>query len=218
VKIGVLTIATHKYISFIPELYRGLDKYLIPHDKILFTDQDYPHDKIVKIEHEGWPNVTLKRFHYFCGAADLLSQYDYLLYLDADTIVVDHIGEEIIGNRMGALHPAFYNMPPTTFTYETDPKSTACTMNGARYYYGAINGGKKFLDMAHTLRDNVQKDLDNGIVAIWHDESHLNKYYADNPPDVVLDPSYCFPQGWGLPFTPKIIVPKKNHAAMRSWE
>jgi histo-blood group ABO system transferase len=213
-KIGVLTIATNKYISFIPKLYEGLDKYFMPHEKILFTDHDYP--GAVKIPHEGWPLVTLKRFHYFCDAADRLSKYDYLLYLDADTIIVDNFGEEIIGDLTGALHPGFYNQPESSFTYERDPKSTACTMNGTRYYYGAINGGKRFLDMCHTLRNNVQEDMDNGVMAVWHDESHLNKYFADNPPDVVLDPSYCFPQGWPLPFKPKIMVPKKNHAEMRS--
>ena len=215
-KIGVLTIATNKYIDFIPKLYRGLEDHFIEHERILFTDRDYAGERVVKIPHEGWPYVTLKRFHYFCDPADLLSKYDYLLYLDADTVIVDDFGEEIIGDLMAALHPGFYAAKEPDFTYERDPKSTACTTNGTRYYYGAINGGRKFLEMCHTLRDNVQKDLDNGVIALWHDESHLNKYLADNPPDVVLDPSYCYPQGWGLPFKPKIVVPKKNHKEMRS--
>lgn len=215
-KIGVLTIATNKYIDFIPKLYQGLDKHFIEHDRILFTDRDFDGETVIKIPHEGWPYVSLKRFHYFCDASDILSKYDYLLYLDADTVIVDDFGEEIIGDRMGALHPGFYGLPEPTFTYERNPKSTACTVNGSRYYYGAINGGKRFLEMCHTLRDNIQEDLDNGLIALWYDESHLNKYYADNPPDVVLDPSYCYPQDWNLPFKPKIMVPNKNHKEMRS--
>ena len=44
--------------------------------------------------------------------------------------------------------------------------------------------------MSKNLSDNVDKDLENNIIAVWHDESHLNKYCYDNPPELVLDSRY----------------------------
>ena len=34
--------------------------------------------------------------------------------------------------------------------------------------------------MCSLLSENIRKDLESGFVAIWHDESHLNWYFASN--------------------------------------
>jgi histo-blood group ABO system transferase len=93
---------------------------------------------------------------------------------------------------------------------------------GENYYAGGFNGGstKRFLEMAEVLADRVTKDLENGVIALWHDESHMNRYLIDNPPTLSLTPSYCFAEEMmnnpEYPHQPKIIALKKNHSELRS--
>ena len=42
------------------------------------------------------------------------------------------------------------------------------------------------------IADNVLIDQEKGVTALWHDESHMNRYLIDNPPTLTLDPNYCF--------------------------
>jgi histo-blood group ABO system transferase len=74
--------------------------------------------------------------------------------------------------------------------------------------------------MAEVLADRVTKDLENGVIALWHDESQMNRYLIDNPPTLSLTPSYCFAEEQmgnpDYPFAPKIIALKKNHSELRA--
>jgi hypothetical protein len=51
------------------------------------------------------------------------------------------------------------------------------------YVHGAVWLGQReqFLKMCKVLATNVDKDLEFGYIAKWHDESHLNWYYANRP-------------------------------------
>jgi hypothetical protein len=51
-----------------------------------------------------------------------------------------------------------------------------------RYIHGAIWGGPKkdFIKMCEELDQTIDRDLRNGIVALWHDESHINRYLSSN--------------------------------------
>ena len=74
--------------------------------------------------------------------------------------------------------------------------------------------------MSEVLADRVSKDLENGVIALWHDESQMNRYLIDNPPTLSLTPSYCFAEEFmgnpKYPYEPKIIALKKNHDELRS--
>ena len=203
-RIAIFIIATKKYISFVPPLYESIEKHFLKnHEKtvFVFTDRfDVELDaKIVKlpIEHQQWPYSTLMRFHHIIKHKESYKDYDYYYYIDADSLIVDTVGDEILGNLVATIHPCFYKKSRQSFTYETRPESTAYIAHneGLYYFYGAFNGGSKFLELSEELMKRTQKDLDNNIIALWHDESQINKYFIDNPPDKILDPSYSYPQG-----------------------
>jgi hypothetical protein len=61
------------------------------------------------------------------------------------------------------------------------------------YYCGGIWFGEKslFLEFCGLLQSRVKDDLDSNIIAIWHDESHLN-WWAANNSFRALPPKYCF--------------------------
>jgi hypothetical protein len=50
------------------------------------------------------------------------------------------------------------------------------------YYQGCLWGGKvpDVLEMIEELESRVNEDLKNNVIAVWHDESHMNKYFIEN--------------------------------------
>jgi histo-blood group ABO system transferase len=105
-------------------------------------------------------------------------------------------------------------------TPETSPYSLACVRphENMQYFAGGFNGGtsSEYLKMAKSLSDNIENDYSRGVIAIWHDESHINRYFIDNPPTKILSPSYCYAESWDLPFEKKLLALDKNHAEVRS--
>lgn len=228
-KIALLTIATGKYDRFVNPLYQSACSYFLPNhdlDFVLFTDsnQDFVvsgrESKVIKRQwsHEPWPNPTLKRYHAFVSASDLISEYDYVYYSDVDMRFVALVGDEVLGELVGTIHPGFFNKPRHQWSYEKRPTSKAYIPpnQGVRYYAGGFNGGssRKFLEMSREISSLVDIDSSQGIVAEWHDESHMNRYMKDNPPSVELSPSYCYPESWPLPFEKKLLALDKNHAEL----
>lgn len=69
--------------------------------------------------------------------------------------------------------------------------------------------------MMKLLRDRVDKDYKNDIIAIWHDESHLNKFFIDNQENVnALSPDYAFPECFpNYPYQQKIIHLAKDNSS-----
>jgi histo-blood group ABO system transferase len=228
-KIALINIATNKYINFLPNLYTGADKnFLIDHDVeyVLFTNMDLnitgTNRKIhkIKIEHREWPYMTLHRYKFFTNACDLLSKYDYVYYSDVDMSFVSPIKEEILFDLIAVQHPGHVNKPKHLFTYERNMKSTAGMKyeDGDFYYAGGFNGGKaeEFLKLSKELDKNIDKDKEEHIIAKWHDESHLNKYFWLNKPKRILSPLYCWPDFFDFNPNVKIIALSKNHKEFRS--
>ncbi len=89
--------------------------------------------------------------------------------------------------------PHVFHKNKKQFTYDRNPLSNAyIPLSQGRYYFtGALNGGKSvnFLEMCEHLNRNTKEDLDQNIIALWHDESHLNKYVLDRT-DVKILPPY----------------------------
>jgi histo-blood group ABO system transferase len=223
-KVGLLVIATNKYIKFAQQLYDSAKQHFVAGNELtmfVFTNMPDVPAGTVRIEHEhlAWPGPTLMRYHVFSKNSGLLSKMDYLYYSDVDMRFVDTVGNEVLGDLVGTIHPGFYNKARSEFTYERRPESAAFMgpNDGFMYYAGGFNGGKsdRFLSMAETIKGWIDMDTAKNMVAVWHDESHMNKYMFKNPPSVVLTPSYCYPESWNIPFRRRLLALDKDHHDMR---
>ena len=229
-KIGILYIITGNYTVFWKEFYESCEKYLLPKDEkyyFVFTDAseieyEKKDKKIKRIYQEnlGWPDNTLKRFHIFLKNQELYKDMDYLYFFNANLKILKEISRtEFLPdskNIMTCLHPAFYNKRNIFFTYERNPASTAYIPegDGRCYVAGGLSGGKRdvYISMMEELKANIDKDEQNNIVAIWHDESHLNAYIYHHKNFQFLSPSYLYPEGMTFSFPPYILIrDKKNY-------
>ena len=230
-KICILTIATNKYIQFVERLLDNIEENFLNGHEIrclLFTDHEVETSdnvRVCQIDHEPWPMPTLKRFNYFIKEKDWILEHDYCYYLDVDMGIVDKVGDEVLSDLVATMHPYQSFYPKQDRSYDRNSKSLAYVPVGEEpenYYAGCFNGGstKRFLEMAEVLADRVTKDLENDVIALWHDESQMNRYLIDNPPTLSLTPSYCFAEEHmgnpNYPYEPKIIALKKNHNELRS--
>ena len=168
---------------------------------------------------------TLKRYNYFVKEKEFISQFDYCFYFDVDMGLVDKVGDEVLSDLVATMHPYQSFYPKEQRSYDRNSQSLAYVPvgeEGEYYYAGGFNGGstKRFLEMAEVLADRVNKDLERGVIALWHDESQMNRYLIDNPPTLSLTPSYCFAEEMmgnpEYPYEPKIIALKKNHSELRN--
>ena len=227
-KIGLLVIATNKYINFVGPLWESTKKFFMagtPHRVTMFVFTNMPNvpSGTVRIEQEHlkWPGPTLMRYHMFCSHEEVLGTQDYLFYCDADMRFEGPVGAEILGELVATKHPGFWNQPYQVFSqsYENRTESQAYMPPGYGkvYFAGGFNGGRagRFLDMAKQIKGWIDADLAKGIIAKWHDESYMNKYMTGNGPDVVLSPAYCYQEEAILPFPRKLVALHKNHTELR---
>jgi hypothetical protein len=195
-------IATNKYIEFLPEILDSVDLHFFPDcnvDVIVHTnvniDKNIPENRRIKvlkniIDHEPWPFTTLKRFHYFNSVSEILLGYDYVFYIDVDSSFIKRIDKTILKGKglIGTIHPCLYYNEGSP---ERNPNSEAYIPIGSnnRYFCGGFIGGssKEFLEMSREIIRRIESDLSKGIIAVWHDESHINKYFYQNPPITILD-------------------------------
>lgn len=223
-KVGLLLICTNKYTRFLDQLIKSANQHFLKNQEVtyfVFTDQEIEvaTDREVVgiyVDHKEWPWMTLGRYKIFSKASEELSKLDYLYYCDVDMLFVGEVGDEILGDRVATQHPGYYGSRGTP---ETRPESLACVYSyeQMQYFAGGFNGGtsQEYLKMARTISKNIDMDYSNGIIAIWHDESHMNRYFIDNPPTKILSPSYCYQESLYIPFEKKLLALDKNHTEMR---
>lgn len=200
-KITLNLIATNKYISFLDIVCPSVENFFFPGAEItviVHTNLDLPDNlnsykriKFIKneIQHEPWPFTTLKRFEYFLSAREELLKSEYCFYVDVDSLFIKEISTDILKPGMfGTIHPCLFVGPGSP---ERNPESKACIPIGSdsRYFCGGFFGGSsvEFIKMSESILQDIQDDLSRDIIAVWHDESHLNRYFYDNPPALVLD-------------------------------
>lgn len=175
----------------------------------------------VHIEHREWPYATLLRYDFFSRVSHKLEGFDYLFFFNANIRFVGPVSpREFLPNDgqdnglVGVLHPAYYKSGRWRYPYERIQKNSTAFLRwwlGEYYVLGGVNGGigPNYLELIRTLRENIQRDLNNQIVAVWHDESHLNCYFNRIRPKL-LTPAFGYPEGRKLPFVPKILILDKS--------
>lgn len=224
-KIGLCIMATGRYINFMPQLIRGVNEYFCKNHDVkifVFTDQpleEYPNVTRVQQAKLGWPYDSMYRFKIYNQNKHLLDECDYIFACDSDLSFVNPIGEEVLSDRVAVHHPGFINNKRGTYE-EKEVLSLAYVKpnEGEHYFTGAFYGGnkKEFFALIKQLDTNVDEDLKKNITALWHDESHLNRYFIDNPPTKQLSTSYYYPEVWPDANKKKILALEKNHAYFRA--
>lgn len=202
-KTALVMIATGKaYWDYAEIMIVTAKKFFVPHDVLLFTDCPKRMDVVKQVsiddlpfDMKTWPMPTLLRYHAMMTQKVFLEQYDQMFYSDADMRFVAPVdGTEVWSEGITATeHPGFVGEPGTP---ETRKFSTAYAPQQLRMYFcGGFNGGAvpAFLRMAEDIRQAIDVDLQNGVIAVWHDESHLNRYLYDHEPAKVLSPAFCYP-------------------------
>ncbi len=233
-KVGLMLIATGKYHRFIQSIVSSADNFFLKDCDVTYYLFSDAHQKVhssrnavqISIPHKTFPYASMDRFKHFTNNADKLGNEDYLYYVDVDCLFVDTVSKEILGDLVGTEHCGYINLqgpletnPASNFYIE---KNTSETI----YYGGGFSGGRRtsYLELARWCYEKIEDDLSKGIMPVWHDETAINKYFYDHKPNIVLTPSYHYPQNsierfkkiWHpQDFKPKILLLDKNHAEMR---
>ena len=208
--ITFITFAINKkYHSFVKQLYDSMKEHLhFDWDLAIISDDP----KAVSLKEDNcsyfeygeaykkeWPYPTLMRYHRIHDLRnELISPYLYMI--DVDMKFVASPGS-LAYPLVGTLHPGYAHS--NNLPFETNPQSTAYLGNNLndqflyKYFCGGFLGGRKnrFLEMAETIRRNINIDFKKGIIARWHDESHVNYYFNTSTQLTdILTPVYCYPE------------------------
>lgn len=227
-KAAILYICTGAYVAFWEDFFLSFEDKFLPNTEkeyFVFTDADsiYGESDCVRIhriyqENLGWPGNTLFRFRILRKVEAELENFDYAFFMNANIVCQEVITEEEFlpqkENLLVVQHPGYYGDKPYVYAYERRKESLAYIpyLQGKVYVCGGVNGGKAdaFLKLIRELEKRIDADYQKGIIAEWHDESHLNKYILERDDYKLLPPAYCYPEGWDIPFEKKLLVIEKE--------
>lgn len=233
--VSLRVIATGKYNRFLPTLLMSAQSFFLRGHDVHFRIYNDEGDfrpfcpaplELGKIEiafapYLPWPLPTLLRYHIMTRNEYLLpdDNSDFIFYIDADMEFVRPVGDEILGDLVAVQHPGFFGQPRHAFTYETNQRSRACVYphEGTHYFAGGFQGGSRehYGKAMAWMRDAINEDLRNHVIAEWHDESMWQRYLIGTPPTVILSPDYCSTPQMRHD-TRKIVALDKNHEECRS--
>lgn len=220
--IAILYICTGKYAQFFDSFYQSAERFLLDgHEKhyFVFTDKDNlttaPNVTLIHRDCQGFPMDSLLRFDMFLSIKEQLRTYNYTFFFNANMQIVASIGEAFLPKRLTAvIHPGYYKKPVWRYPYERNKRSKAyIPAHGKdyRYFMGSLNGGRTtdYLQLAQTCSQWTHNDLEQQLIAVYHDESYLNRYLRDHDCQP-LSPAYAYIEGKQMPFEQKIILRDKT--------
>lgn len=231
-RVAIAYICTGKYNLFWEDFFKSFEENFLKHTEkhyYVFTEQDYVYgeefcDRVHRkyLEAKPWPLITLLRFHTFCSISEELKQFDYIYFFNSNVeckgkvIEQDFLPDKNKGERLVVTqHPGYYNLKSRYVdSYDRNPHSKAYVPYNVsgEAVIGALIGGTSdgFLEMSQILMERINSDLQKGVIAKWHDESHLNRYIVGRTDYKVLTPSYYYPIRYHLNFEPKIVEVEKS--------
>jgi len=215
-KVAVTFWGTGEYINFLPEWYERLEEYFLPDVEktyFVFTDGELegtPENiTLMNIPHYGFPETFHKTFEELLKIKDIVSDYDWLVSVDADLYAQEEITtEEFFDDSkkyFGVHHPCHYlKMQPhdrKPGSYDTNPLSNACINDNiidmSIYYQGCLWGGKvpSVFDMMEKIDEWTKEDVSKNAVGKFYEESYLNKWFLTHREDVnTLASDYAYPE------------------------
>lgn len=222
---AILYICTGQYNQFFADFYKSCERYLLKGlcelEYFVWTDDlklcDAENVHLIEKKCAGFPADSLFRFEMFLQVKEQLRNFDYIYFFNANAEFVEPVGTEILPDKselVAAKWPSRENQPAWRHPYERNKKSLAYIAPfhpPYHYYMGGINGGtsQAYLEMVETCAHNIRIDYDNGIVAVVHDESHINRYLREHACKVIPR-EYCWPEEWKQAnLQPKIIFRDK---------
>ena len=209
--VAILYIALGSYICFWKEFYDSFECRFLPEvkkDYYVFTDNSEYFDgclenvHVIEWENLGWPGNTLYRFDMFLSIRELCSKMEYIFFFNSNYICNKNVDLEnfagLNAELMCVAHPGFYGQSNYYFTYDRNKESLAYVPygEGECYVQGCFLGGrpKPFFEMCEKLSNNIHIDEKQGVMAEWHDESHVNKYIIGRDDVMILGPEYAYPE------------------------
>ena len=226
-KIAVLYICTGRYNVFFKGFYESAMKYFLAESErhfFVWTDDAHLADglhnvTVIHKECAGFPADSLFRFEMFLQAENQLRTFDYIYFFNSNALFRRPVNGEILpdetGLAMGIWGGKREHQHPMFYPYERNKKSLAYVApykSNYIYFMGGLNGGrpKEYLEMAHTLSQNIRKDYICGIIAKFHDESHINAYLRSHKCKV-LSTDLNVPEESARSMDAKMIFREKTH-------
>ncbi|GCC33685.1 N-acetyllactosaminide alpha-1,3-galactosyltransferase-like isoform X1 [Chiloscyllium punctatum] len=154
---------------------------------------------VIKVPKQSrWQDISMMRMQQINDLIQDKIRFEvtYLFCFDVDQVFVGRFGAEALADSVAQIHSAFLTASRNQFTYERNPNSAAyiAPEEGDFYYHAAVFGGTPYLvfNLTRNCLDGIIRDKSKGIEAVWHDESHLNRYFLDHKPAKLLSPEYCW--------------------------
>ena len=207
-RIAILYICTGRYNQFFEGFYQSSEQYFLAgkadKDYYVWTDDDTlcngrSNVHIYHKECAGFPADSLFRFEMYLQAEDQLKEYDYIYFFNANAVFIQPVGEEILpdesGLAMGIWPGRQEHRHPMWHPYERRGTPEA------------------YLAMVRTLAQNIRTDYDNGIVAMVHDESHINAYMRTHKCKGIGRNRYLLPEE---DFTPPHTTSKRYNTNIQT--
>lgn len=233
--VAILYICTGQYNKFFKDFYQSCEEYFLFGFSIkhyfVWTDDDClgggrSNVTLIHKECAGFPADSLFRFEMFLNVKNELGKFDYIYFFNANSLFLQPVGEELLPDETGLIMGLWYNKTkarwspwrvfdfPAFYSYERNKHSLAyIPPHGKNYlhFMGGINGGrsKEYLEMIEALAKNIRADYDRGIVAIAHDQSHINAYMRTHKCKIIPK-ECCWPEEWEADFSPKIVFRDKK--------
>ncbi|XP_004641138.2 alpha-1,3-galactosyltransferase 2 [Octodon degus] len=237
--IGLTVFAIGRYLGkYLERFLESAERHFMVGQRVVyyvFTEQPdaVPHVALgphrqLRVEfvarEQRWQDVSMARMHTLHQALGrrLGRETQFVLCMDVDQHFIGPFGPEVLAESVAQLHAWHYHWPRWLLPFERDARSAAALAphEGDFYYHAAVFGGSVAALRRLTAHCalGLRQDRARGLEALWHDESHLNKFFWLHKPAKVLSPEFCWSPDIGRRAEirhPRLLWAPKEYAEVR---